>query len=243
VLGKGLPRGRGEDGIVEGEAILKLLAGHRNTANFIATKLTRYLVNDDAPIAIVTTAAIAFQKSKGDLKETIRAIVKHPDFASRSHFRAKFKTPLEFVISSVRATSAEVESPETLVNTISQLGMPLYACEDPTGYRDTAESWRDPGVMALRWKFAIELAKGKVRGVKIPDSFYYRLPEDPLELLDLLTKRIVPHGLDENTHAVLERLIFREVQKGTTQKGDASNRALAQTIVGVLLGSPEFQQQ
>ena len=242
VLGRNLPRGRGEDGMVEGHAILKMLAVHKHTANFIATKLTRYLVHDDAPPSVVAAAAQAFQKSKGDIKETMRAILKHPEFYARSNFRAKFKTPLEFVISAVRATGAEVTNPDVLVNTISQLGMPIYACEDPTGYRDTAESWRDPGVMALRWKFAIELAGGKLKGVTIPDSFFYRLPSDPLDLLETLTKRIVPNGLDENTHAVLERVIFKRVQQGAT-KGDDAIRALAQTIVGVLLGSPEFQQQ
>lgn len=242
VLGRMLPRGRGEEGIVEGQYVLRMLAGHRNTARFIGTKLVRYLVNDDPPESIVAAAAGAFAKSKGDLRETVAAIVQHPNFFDRKHFRAKFKTPVEFVVSTVRATQAEIADPEALVQAIRQLGMPLYACEDPTGYADTAEAWRDPGVMALRWKFALDLTGNRVRGVRVPDSFYYRLPEDPLDLMDLLIRRIVPSGLDENTHAVIERVVFRQIQS-TQKQTEAAHRQLAQRITGILLGSPEFQQQ
>lgn len=242
VMGRAVPRGRRDTGMIEGKTIIKRLASHKNTAEFIATKLTRFFVNDDPPPKIVKAAAATFRKTKGDIREVLRTILRHPEFYSREHFKAKFKTPLEFVISALRATEADVTRPDVIVDAVARLGMPIYGCEDPTGWEDTAEAWRDPGVMALRWRFALDLARGKVRGMKIGERFYYDLPEDPLDLLDSMIKRVVPAGLGSNTYAVLERVVFKRVQDGMVE-GERGRKELAKTIVGILLGSPEFQQQ
>ncbi len=242
VLGKALPEGKQDEAIAEGEAILKRLAQHDSTAEFIATKLVRYLVNDDPPAAVVAAAAKTFRSSKGDLRETVRAIVLHPEFFARAHFRAKFKTPLELVFSAVRVVGAEVETWRSLVEAIDTLGMPIYGCEDPTGFSDAAEGWRDPGVMAHRWRFAMNLVSGKVPGVFLPSSWYEGLPEDPLELSQTLVRRICPSGVGSATAAVLERVVLQEVQSGTQEEG-RGRKQLARKLTGILLGSPEFQQQ
>lgn len=242
VMGRGIPRGRRETGMIEGKTIIGRLAKHKNTANFIATKLVRYLVNDDPPPKIVAAAARTFKAKKGDIREVVRTIIKHPEFFDRQHFKAKFKNPLEFVTSALRATEADVSAPKVIADAVASLGMPIYGCEDPTGWDDTAEAWRDPGVMALRWRFALRLARGKVRGMKIGERFYYQLPEDPLDLMDSLIKKVVPQGLGSNTYAVLERVTFKRVQEGLAET-ERGRKELAKTIVGILLGSPEFQQQ
>ncbi|MAG57472.1 MAG: hypothetical protein CMJ83_14365 [Planctomycetes bacterium] len=242
VMGRSLPRGRRETGMNEGKAVIDRLCKHKNTAQFIATKLTRYFVNDEPPTKIIDAAANKFRTTKGDLREVVKTIVKHPEFYDRAHYKAKFKTPLEFVVSALRATSTKVDKPNIIVAKVGELGMPLYGCEDPTGWEDTAEAWRDPGVMALRWQFALQLVRGRVRGMRIPDSFYKGLPADPLDLMDALIKRVVPHGLGSNTYAVLERVVFKLVQDGGGQGGHGKGK-LQKTIVGILLGSPEFQQQ
>ncbi len=242
VMGRSIPRGRRETGVIEGETIIKRLAAHKNTANFIATKLVQYLVNDEAPPKIVQAAAKTFRSKKGDLTEVVRTIVKHPEFYKREHFKAKFKNPLEFVISALRATEADVSEPRVIANAVARLGMPIYGCEDPTGWEDSAEAWRDPGVMALRWRFALNLARGREQGMKIGERFYYQLPEDPLDLMDSMIRKVVPQGLGSNTYAVLERVVFKRVQEGLAET-ERGRKELAKTIVGILLGSPEFQQQ
>ncbi len=242
VLGRALQEGRREDGVNEGEAVLKRLINHENTAGFIAKKLVRWLVSDDPPDAIVNAAKDTFRQTKGDLRAVVKAILTHPAFYSREHYMAKFKTPFEFVVSALRATGATVTNYEAVVESIGQLGLRIYGMEDPTGWAETAEAWRDPGVMALRWRFALTLARDGVRGVVIPPAFYADLPTDPVELATKLTERLVPQGLGPATSAVVERLVLQRVAKGGA--GDAAGRlALARDLVCVLIGSPEFQQQ
>jgi uncharacterized protein (DUF1800 family) len=242
VLGRAVAEGRQDQAIQEGEVILRRLSAHPNTAGFVARKLAVLLVHDDPPTSLVEAAARAFRTSKGDIPDTIRAIVQHPAFFDRRHFRAKFKTPFEFVISALRATGAEVEDAEPVVTAIADLGMPIYGCEDPTGYDDDAESWRDPGVMAQRWRFATRLAMGQMRGVRLPPEWFDALPADPLELVRALERRILPGGVSQATRAVLERVMLEEIQAGSLMEGRGRIK-LARRLTAILLGSPEFQQQ
>jgi len=242
VLGRALQEGRREDGVNEGEAVLKRLIQHENTAGFIAMKLVRWLVNDNPPEDVVNAAKDTFRRTKGDLRAVVKTILAHPTFFAREHYMAKFKTPFEFVVSALRATGATVTNYEAVVDSIGQLGLRIYGMEDPTGWAETAEAWRDPGVMALRWRFALTLSRDAMRGVVIPPAFYADLPADPQEVASVLTQRLVPQGLSPATNAVVERLVLQRVASGGAR--DATGRlALARDLVCVLLGSPEFQQQ
>ncbi len=38
---------------------------------------------------------------------------------------------------------------------LQQLGMPLYMCQPPTGYKDTADAWVNTGALVGRMNFAL----------------------------------------------------------------------------------------
>ncbi|MBK5297166.1 MAG: DUF1800 domain-containing protein [Vicinamibacteria bacterium] len=157
VLGQKITGG----GIEDGERVLDLLARHPSTARFIATKLARRFVADEPPAALVDRAAATFRQTDGDLREVVRAIVTAPEFFASDTRRAKVKTPFEFVVSALRATEADVQNTLWLARTLQQLGMPLYLCQPPTGYKDTADAWVNSGALISRMNFAVELANGK----------------------------------------------------------------------------------
>jgi uncharacterized protein (DUF1800 family) len=225
----------------QGMAILAHLAGHKNTARFISFKLTRYLVNDSPPEAIVAEAAKVYLKTDGDLTAVVRAIVRHPQFWERQHFAAKFKTPLEFVISALRATGAEIVDANALSFDLQAMNQPIYFCDDPTGWYDVAEAWLDPGVLALRWQFALDLAEGRLRGARIPREFWHCVPEDaePATWQHHLTVALLPAGAGERTRAALATATSRYLEKHKAP----DLRELGPQLVGLLLGSPEFQKQ
>ncbi len=123
---------------------------------------------------------------------------------------------------------------------LAQLSEPIYQCEDPTGYYDQAEAWRDPGVMAVRWQFAMDLTRGRIQGVRIPRSFYADLrPRLPLAWKDQLAPRLLPAGMGEQTRRVLDQMVREHLEKNKRPRP----RTLGPIIVGLLLGSPEFQRQ
>src|SRR5207244_13501152 len=125
----------------EGMEVLHLLAHHPSTARFISTKLAMRFVSDDPPPALVDEMGQTFLKKDGDIHEVLKTMFKSPAFWSDDVYRAKVKTPLEFVASAVRATGADVSDALPLARQLNTLGMPLYGLQPPTGYSMTSDSW------------------------------------------------------------------------------------------------------
>ena len=178
VLGHVIKAGGGES---DGEQVLDILAKHPSTATFIATKLARRFVSDAPPPALVARAAARFRDTDGDLREVVRTILTSPEFLAPDSYRAKVKTPFEFVASALRATGAEVADARPLVRELQQLGMPIYMCQPPTGYKDTGDAWVNTGALVSRMNLALRLASGQVKGTQVDGSTAVTLPGDVSE--------------------------------------------------------------
>ncbi|MBC8370726.1 MAG: DUF1800 domain-containing protein [Planctomycetes bacterium] len=240
VLGKKIKADKtGDNG--QGREVLEMLGAHKGTAQFVAMKLVRYLVSDVPDQNLVNSVAKIYRKTNGDMVAMIRAIVESDMFFARENYRSKFKTPFEFIVSALRVTSAEITSLRNLESYLKDMGQPILHCDDPTGYYDVAEAWLDPGVMALRWEFATDLVNGKIRGIKVPDKFYQQVPSDcaPQLWQHYLTKMIIPGGAAEKTRSALAITTSEYLDK--TKRPSLAKAA--PILVGLLLGSPEFQQQ
>jgi uncharacterized protein (DUF1800 family) len=167
VLGHTIKSGGGMD---DGEQVLDILARHPSTARHIAFKLAQRFVSDVPPPALVDRAARSFLNSGGELREVVRLVITSPEFFDSSVRLAKVKTPFEFVVSALRAGEAEMQSGLAVIRALADMGMPLYLCQPPTGYDDTAEAWISSGALVSRINFAVALSRGEVRGVDLPTS-------------------------------------------------------------------------
>jgi uncharacterized protein (DUF1800 family) len=167
VLGHKIKAGGGQS---DGEKVLDILASHPSTAKFISTKLVRRFVADTPPPALVDRAAAKFRETDGDIREVVRTILTSPEFFAAEAYRAKVKSPFEFVVSAVRATGTEVRDAMLLTQAVRQLGMPLYMCQPPTGYPDKAEAWVNTGALLNRMNFALQLVGGRMRGIEAGTS-------------------------------------------------------------------------
>jgi uncharacterized protein (DUF1800 family) len=156
VLGHAIKAGGGES---DGEQVLDILATHPSTARFIVTKLARRFVSDTPPPALVDRAARRFRDTDGDLRAVMQTILTSSEFLSPAARGAKVKTPFEFVVSALRATGPDVDDAAMFVRALQQLGMPLYMCQPPTGYGDTAEAWLNTGALVNRMNFALRLTR------------------------------------------------------------------------------------
>jgi uncharacterized protein (DUF1800 family) len=53
---------------------------------------------------------------------------------------------------------------------LKQLGMPLYGCSSPDGYKNTQEAWLNPDTMIRRSSLAIPFSKGILNENKPVDA-------------------------------------------------------------------------
>jgi uncharacterized protein (DUF1800 family) len=224
-------------GIEEGERMIRLLARDPSTARHIAFQLCQRLVADAPPSALVDRVANTFLVTDGDLRATVRSIVTSPEFFDARYYRAKVKSPFEYVVSAVRALGAEPQEALPLARQLVQMGEPLYLCQPPTGYSDTAEAWVNTGALLARLNFALQLSNGRLPGTR-PDLRRLISPEDAADSkksVDTLACAF----LGENLSAETRRTVGKRIEE---QPAPADDSRLAM-IAGLILGSPEFQRQ
>jgi uncharacterized protein (DUF1800 family) len=200
--------------------VLDLLAKHPSTARFIATKLARRFVSDTPPPALVARAVARFSQTDGDLREVIRTIVTSPEFFAADTYRAKVKSPFEFVVSSVRATTIDATSALPFVQALRDLGMPLYGAQPPTGYADRADAWVNSGALLNRMNFAVALTSGRIG---VPGGV------PAFSSVDDARQTLIASGLAGD---VSERTAETVARATTTPQA-----------IALILGSPEFQKR
>ncbi len=155
-----------QQGMQEGLQVLHMLATSPATAKFISTKLAVRFVSDTPPPALVDRMAKAFVASNGDIKTVLRTMFDSPEFWSPEVYRAKVKTPEEFVVSAVRASGADVKNAIPLVQALDKLGMPLYGMQTPNGYNWMAETWVNSADLVNRMNFGLGLSSDRIPGVQ-----------------------------------------------------------------------------
>jgi uncharacterized protein (DUF1800 family) len=162
MLGVAIPEG----GEAEGMQVLHVLATSPATAKFISTKLAVRFVSDAPPPALVDRMTKAFVVSGGDIKTVLRTMFDSPEFWSQDVYRAKLKTPEEFVVSAVRASGADVSNAVPLTQELAKLGMPFYGMQTPNGYSWMATAWLNTGDLVNRMNFALSLSGDRILGVQ-----------------------------------------------------------------------------
>ncbi len=232
------------NGEQEGMQVLHMLATSPHTAHFISLKLAERFVSDDPPPALVDRMAKTFLKKKGDIREVLLTLFHSPEFWAESSYRAKVKTPLEFVASAARASGAEIDNPIPLVRQLNNMGMPLYQAQPPTGYPMKADTWVNSSDLLDRMNFALALTGNKFHGITVDAA---HLAGDnvsnPADILASLESKIFAGGgVSQQTHdSIMKQIAPADApQKSPAQPAHPPDAA---TIEGLLLGSPEFQRR
>jgi uncharacterized protein (DUF1800 family) len=221
VLGHTLPAGRGEQ---DGLDVIDILVHHPSTAKFISKKLAQRFVADDPPQALIDRMAATFTKTDGDLRAVLQTMFSSVEFMSEGAWQAKMKSPLEMVVSSVRAVNADITDTTALAQRIADLGQPLYGKVEPTGYPNTGEAWTNTASVLGRINFATALLGGPMQGVKV-DMSRFNFKDPSVVASDLLSTPPTPQTL------------------ASIEKGIQSKEATPSLITSLVLSSPDFQRR
>jgi uncharacterized protein (DUF1800 family) len=157
LLGKPIT-GTGEQEI---EQALDILAKNPATAKFISYKIAQRFVSDNPPAALVDQMKTRWLQTDGDIKAVMTTMLDSKEFWAPAAQRSKFKTPLEYVVSAARATGSNIEETKFLTGQLAGLGMPLYGCPTPDGYKNTREAWLNENSTIQRINFASHIASGR----------------------------------------------------------------------------------
>ena len=221
--------------------MIRILARHPATAHHIALELCQRLVADRPPAALVERVAKTFLGTDGDLRRTVRAVVESPEFFAPETYRAKVKSPFEYVVSALRASGGETDARAPLLREIASMGEPLYLCQPPTGYSDDGAAWVNTGALVARLNFALALSANRLAGTRVDVGRLLPVDtgSDPARSVDAMANALVGGDLAPETRRTIDDRL--KAKTGTAPSEDPSD-TLA-TIAGLILGSPEFQRQ
>jgi uncharacterized protein (DUF1800 family) len=246
-------------GIADGERVLDILATHPSTAKFIATKLARRFISDDPPQSVIDRAAAVFLKTDGSIRETLRAVITSPEFFATAAYRAKVRSPFEYVAAALRVTSAETDGDRPVLDFIGRMGQPLFGRITPDGYADRADQWLSSGAMVARLNFAASLAMNRMRGTTL--DFSKLLPGVDQANKDAAAARLTSlttrDELSDSTRAAIktsttEALTIKPAPLQTNVPTAFSGNGPAPLpqisgyvpeMIALLIGSPEFQHR
>jgi len=270
VLGHKVPSG---GGIKDGLMVLEILAHHPSTAKFIATKLVRHFVSDNPPASLVDKVAATYTKSDGDIREMLKTIFFSNEFNSPETYRAKVKRPFELVVSAIRTLGADTNGGPGTHQWLQRMGEPLYGYQTPNGYSDAAESWVNTGGLLERMNFALALASNRVPGTrvnlaKLSGNTAATSEADKTKLMDQFLNTILGGDISKSTRETLLKQLDqaavvslpapgappeRAPEMGQMEGPDQMPRQRPRVeatindpmtkVVGLILGTPEFQRQ
>ena len=229
----------------EGREVLHILARHPSTAKFISTKLAMRFVSDDPPPALIARMTQTFLKKNGDISEVLKTMFRSPEFWAPEAYRAKVKTPLEFVVSAVRTSGAEVSDALPLARQLQTMGMPLYGMQPPTGYSMKADAWVNSSALLGRMNFALALTAGKLKGVQVDSGQMPAAgtaPADSEAALTALENGLLGGNVSRQTHDTIAAQM-NDPNISQRRLDDPARPPNTGTIAGLLLGSPEFQRR
>jgi uncharacterized protein (DUF1800 family) len=207
--------------VQDGEAVLDILANSPACAEFISTKLVQRFISDIPPDSAVQIGVAAFQKSQGDIRATLGAILHSQDFKASSGL--KVKRPLEYAASALRVLNGQTDAGNAMQSFIQRMGQPLFQWPFPYGYPDTAEAWVNSGSMLARWGFAKALVSNLIQGTQVNLKSMVSQTEN---MVDGLSQSILFNSLASGAVNVLQA--FTDQRK-------------MPELAALLIASPSFQ--
>jgi uncharacterized protein (DUF1800 family) len=261
VLGRIFPAGGGYE---EGLLLFNLLSHTPATAKFICREIAVRFVSDSPSVSLVDRMTKTFLQTNGDIKDVLITLVESPEFWAPAAIQDKIKSPFELAISSVRSLDVRIEDPNQLNNWITRMGEKMYNYQAPTGFPDRGQYWINTGSLLNRMNFGLAFAGGRIQGITLDllSLNNHHEPESALAALSIYGKILVPLGDSTQMQKRLSPLLndpalaqkvstaangntdsLRQLNAALAVQRSKQNNMMLSQVVGVLIGSPEFQRR
>lgn len=212
----------------EGDRAITKLVEHPKTAEFIATKMTRWLLAYDAPAAVVDAAKAAYLATGGDIKAMIRVILTGKNLMAAP---AKFKRPFHLAVSSVRGMAAEVVNIRSTRQQLNNMDMPPFYWEQPDGFPDKVYWWS--GLATQRWNWATYIStQNSATNVRVNTSANFRVPMDTADgVVNQINQRMFGGEMPSSLRSALAVYL----------RGGTYNDARIRETIGLAASAHQFQ--
>lgn len=149
----------GQTGNFNGDDVARLVLEQPAAATYIAGKLFREFVADRLPPAeLLEPLAAQLRATNYDIRQALSTIFRSQVFYSPAAYRARIKSPVEYVVGLLRAFNTRVQW-EYLASAMDGLGQRLFQPPNVKGW-DGGTSWINSATIIARHNLAWDIVQG-----------------------------------------------------------------------------------
>jgi uncharacterized protein (DUF1800 family) len=247
----------GKEGNFDGEDFLEMVVAQPQAARFITAKLWHFFAGEMPSEGMVTALASAFRRAGNNFKPVLRTMFLSEEFYAPSIIRNQVKSPVQWLVGSVRLLERELPPPIVCFGLTRNLGQDLFAPPNVKGW-DGGLSWITTNNLLARYNQAATLVQGdtslasggfpnnpvanmqierrlrnaRVGAVDAGKLFTEKERTDKEALLPALEKRLLQAKLKPKQEKALRDYLD---SKGELDEGDILN------AIRLVMSTPEYQ--
>lgn len=156
-----------QGGIAQGEQMLRDLAINPATAKHLSYKLAHHFVSETPSQNLLKEMEDTWLQTRGNIRSVMLTLFESDDAWLESP--QKFKTPREFVISTLRALGSSKINDKALYSSVMTLGQQPFNAGSPAGYSDSEKDWLGASALMARidWSVRASSYRKRVNAEKI----------------------------------------------------------------------------
>lgn len=248
----------GQSGNFDGDDIIGILCGNRQTARFLTQKIWNWFVYENPEPSLVERLASDWYAHDLDIKYLLRSIMESDEFYSDRAARRLLKNPADFVIAPMRQlgvgpqivaavkSDEAIDGPNRQILAICQramqtMGMNLLFPPDVSGWKP-GKAWISTATMVQRMQFAYALFGPQSGASTRPNIRFDTFPmfKDQPNIEGVVRKlaSIFDAGMDEGK---LRQLTHRAMEVTQGELNESNSNQIAAMVSSLLFVTPEYQ--
>lgn len=242
----------GQTGNLDYKDVIRIVASHPATGPYLCRRIFQFFAHENPSDAELQPMIDAYTKSGHSMKAVMQALFLSPAFQSAAAYRSRLKSPVEFVIGTIR--QLELETPGQGVSVLlEQMGQNLLAPPNVAGWTgdQSSEDWINTGT----WLARVNFINGLLTGFKTGKQGAYQGVTQTLQSVITANKLAAPTDVLNHFVALLldgqiatDRLQVIHDYLTATDSGPTLKLAGGGTIpasgvsgmVYLLMSSPEY---
>ena len=246
----------GETGNLTGRDVLEIISEQPQTGLFMCAKLWKFFASEEPDPKLIDQLAYVFRTNGSTFKPMLRAMLMSEEFYAEGVIRTQVKSPVQWLVSSVRMLDRDLPPPVVCDQLTRNLGQELLAPPNVKGW-DGGLSWITTNNLLSRYNEAavLVLAEGNIgggagqgidkmiaqraqqmtrqmRAINVDKIVSPENRTDKKKLLTILEKRFLADKLTERQRSVLHEYLNSRKEIGEQEVRHA---------IRLIMATPEYQ--
>jgi uncharacterized protein (DUF1800 family) len=244
----------GHTGVLEMKDVIQLVCAHPSTGRHLAYRMWSFFVYENPSDSDLQPLADAYYKNNHSIGAMVKAMFTSPAFFSDKAYKARIKSPIEFVVGAIRGLGLETDG-KKLPQAIANMGQTIYDPPNVSGWDGDklSASWLSTQTWMTRVNFINSLIAasggattkgGDTSGTALQKLITDHQLKTPDEVLDFHIATLADSHLADDRRALLSTTLTQGATTGpslTLAGGGKLPAIRLRETLYTMMSLPEYQ--